>query len=32
MNTYRSVKYWSWLSVFTVSFIFWVQMVCILTN
>ncbi len=32
MNTYRSVKYWSWLSVFTVSFVFWAQMVWMLAN
>ncbi|WMY76387.1 MULTISPECIES: small membrane protein YmiC [Buttiauxella] len=32
MNIHCSVKYWSWLSVFTVSFVFWAQMAWMLTN
>ncbi|WP_280643780.1 small membrane protein YmiC [Buttiauxella brennerae] len=32
MNTHCSVKYWSWLSAFTVSFLFWAQMVAMLAK
>ncbi|MEW7314890.1 small membrane protein YmiC [Buttiauxella gaviniae] len=32
MNTHCSVKYWSWLTAFTVSFAFWAQMVWMLAH
>ncbi|WP_273213145.1 small membrane protein YmiC [Buttiauxella noackiae] len=32
MDTHCSAKYWSWLSVFSVSFAFWVQMLWMVTH
>ncbi|WP_305954890.1 small membrane protein YmiC [Buttiauxella agrestis] len=32
MNTHCSVKYWSWFTAFTVSLVFWAQMVWMLAQ
>ncbi|WP_280643559.1 small membrane protein YmiC [Buttiauxella noackiae] len=32
MDTHCSAKYWSWLSAFSVSFAFWVQMLWIVIH
>ncbi|MGL4726396.1 MAG: small membrane protein YmiC [Scandinavium sp.] len=32
MNTNRSMKYWSWMGAFSLSIVFWCQLVWMLTN
>ncbi|MDR9889791.1 hypothetical protein O7047_06025 [Pseudenterobacter timonensis] len=32
MNTLQSVKYWSWLGAFSVSILFWCQLLWLATH
>ncbi|MCE9966680.1 hypothetical protein OEI97_06955 [Lelliottia amnigena] len=32
MNTLQNVKYWSWMGAFTVSILFWCQLIWLALN